>query len=171
MFEIDNRRRELELRHTVSEGSLQNVDWERILDTGLFQDVDLAEALTRLRTNPDYWTMDDDDLLALSHIREKFGRGRKPSDDRQLGFEDDEEDAFDDGVTRLYPPTPEATGVLVNPDEPDVEVRILTRPRWQVKYIMAKAKLMLVEEENRMRRGQLLELLEMEAALKNQVAL
>lgn len=42
---------------------------------------------------------------------------------------------------------------MVDPSGEDVPV--MSRSRWQAKYVMAKAKLMLVDEENKMRREEL----------------
>ena len=105
------------------------VDWREAIEAGLYQDVDLAEALTRIEKDDPFWLVTDSDLHIATQIREKY-----PHD-------------TSDPAKTYIPTSP------IHPDE-------LPRPLWQVRYIMAKAKLMLLEEENRMRRTQLLELME-----------
>lgn len=121
-------------------------DWNEASLSGLYEDSDLKEVIDNIRSSEPFWTVTPQDLLANEEIRRRFPH--KPD----LDIPSDDE--FDDGVSLRYPPRPELIQVM---EDQGTELRMLSRPRWQVKYVMAKAKLMLVEEENRMRRRQLKE--------------
>lgn len=61
----------------------------------------------------------------------------------------------------LPPLVPEIAHTTEDPEDPEGEVvDVLGRSRWQVRYIMAKARLLLLEEENMLRRRYLQELAE-----------
>ncbi|WVN90872.1 uncharacterized protein L203_106115 [Cryptococcus depauperatus CBS 7841] len=63
----------------------------------------------------------------------------------------------------LPPLAPPVVQKVENPDDPNGEpIEVLGRSRWQIRYIMAKARLMLLEEENYMRRNYLRKLLEVQ---------
>ncbi|WVR00125.1 hypothetical protein IAU59_007267 [Kwoniella sp. CBS 9459] len=59
----------------------------------------------------------------------------------------------------LIPPEAELLQTIPDPEIPGGEIDVLGRSEWQARYVMVKARLMLVEEENAMRRAELKELL------------
>lgn len=123
-----------------------NYDWNEAILTGLYEDSDLKDVIANLRSADPFWTVTAQDLLAHEEIRRRFPHKIDP--------ELPSDDEFDEGVQHRFPPRPELIQVM---EDQGTELHMLSRPRWQVKYVMAKAKLMLVEEENRMRRRQLKE--------------
>lgn len=120
-------------------------DWAEAAAAGLYQDIDLADVMTSIQQSEPWWYITPTDARVADSIRQRYPRPPTPPHE--------EDDEFDEGVSRAYPAAPTVTGVMDTGT--GEEVRVLTRPRWQVKYIMAKAKLMLVDEENKMRRAQL----------------
>jgi hypothetical protein len=134
-----------------------NFDWTEARSAGLYEDIDLADVMTSVHSSTPFWTITKRDVEALETIRRLYPQHPHPGPD-----EPESEDEFDEGVSRNYPAVPETVAVA---EEGGAEVRVLSRPRWQVKYVMAKAKLMLVEEENRMRRVQLRDWMEREEAM------
>ena len=131
-------------------------DWNQARLAGLYEDVDLTEVLNSITSNKSFWTISKRDEEALQAIRRIYPQSNRPN-------ELESEDEFDEGVSKRYPTIPEPVALMS--DDTGSEIRVLSRPRWQVKYVMAKAKLMLVEEENRMRREQLRDWMEREEAM------
>ena len=137
--------------------------WDEAERMGLQQDADITEVMRNLKNSVPFWEVTAEDIKAAQVIRARYPRvGHSP--------EEDVEDKFDEGVSKRFPAALEVTGSAPSPDEPGVDLRVLSRPQWQVKYIMAKAKLMLVEEENRMRKDMLRDIMEMERALRKRLA-
>ncbi|ORX40550.1 hypothetical protein BD324DRAFT_647476 [Kockovaella imperatae] len=127
-------------------------------DKILMDDADLIDVLPRLRNRKRFWTITEDDEKVLAAIRSRYPR--PPSDSREY----DEE--FDLGRSRDFPERcPEDIQSQAHEPPSDSQVIFMGRSQWQVRYIIAKAKLMLVEEENAMRKAQLMELMEQEAQL------
>lgn len=133
-------------------------------DADLMTDLDIAAVLPRIRNRPIVY-INQEETRAIATIRSKFPRtdnngAEELDDDIEL------EDSFDEGVAK------------VNIDESKVEIgrigesgmigerSVYGRSKWGVRYIMAKSKLMLAEEEMRMRQGELNSLVEEEEALK-----
>jgi hypothetical protein len=116
-------------------------------------DDDIAEVLPRLRTRA-MLELSEDDEPAIQEIRTRYPR-RSP-----FAIDDS---VFDEGVSIDAPLVPETI-----PHPTDHMASITGRSKWQVKYLMAKAKLMLVEEENLLRRRELLDLQKREETLRMQ---
>ena len=123
----------------------------------LLFDEDIAEVLPRLRSRQAFWTLDEDDQAAIARVRAAFPR---PS----LHASPEHEDGFDEGVSGNLPVRAIEEGTMPNPENPRELLSVVGRSKWQAKYIMGKAKLMLVEEENLLRRRELQELMEMLSA-------
>jgi hypothetical protein len=120
-------------------------DWVEAAAAGLYQDIDLADVVTSIQQSEPWWYITPTDARLADSIRQRYPRPPTPPLE--------EDDDFDEGVSRTFPAETAVTGIMET--DTGEEVRVLTRPRWQVKYVMAKAKLMLVDEENKMRRAQL----------------
>ena len=120
-------------------------------DRMLMEDPDLSDVIPRLRARQRFWTTTDDDERILAEVRARFPRARR-------GAKDD----FDLGRADEYP---EHCQDESEARDADGKVTLVGRSQWQVRYIVAKAKLMLVEEENAMRKQQLLELMDQETKL------
>ncbi|ORY33368.1 hypothetical protein BCR39DRAFT_503895 [Naematelia encephala] len=112
-------------------------------DAELLQDPDLTEVVPRLRARQREWEIDALDKAALATVRSAFSQAAEVD--------------FDEGVSERWPSPVQSVGTVPDPDNPRKLVDVVSRPRWQVRYIMAKAKLMLVDEENAMRRRELAE--------------
>lgn len=129
-------------------------------DKDLAKDDDLTEVVLRLRARDrvHFRAETADEEAAIRFVREsrpggapvKRGRGtgRRP---KGAGSESDE---FDEGAGKKYPIERGVDGYMMDPNG-EAEVPVMGRSRWQAKYVMAKAKLMLVDEENKMRREEL----------------
>ena len=119
--------------------------------------------LPRLRRREAFWTTTEDDHRFVKVLRDHHPRGQSRVQ------EGDSEDSFDEGAGARYERNPRAVGKVPDPEEGGFgkEVEVMSRSRWQVRYIMGKAKLMLVEEENAMRRRELKELMELEQRMQS----
>lgn len=129
-------------------------NWDEAVAAGLYEDADLSEVVSLIKNTKPFWPITQADAALAESIRKRYPQKRIPANES--------DDEFDDRVSSQYPCDPQLVGRTL---EGDTEVHVLTRPRWQVRYIMAKAKLMLVEEENRMRRDQLKDWMEREARM------
>ena len=129
-------------------------DWDEAVSAGLYEDADLSEVVSLIKNTKPFWPITAADAALADSIRKRYPQKRIPATDS--------DDEFDDRVSLQYPRDPQ---LVARTMEGETEVHVLTRPRWQVRYIMAKAKLMLVEEENRMRRDQLKEWMEREGRM------
>jgi len=114
----------------------------------------MAEVLPRMRAREKIWTVTAEDEMAMRMFREQFPR------ERVRERADESDDSFDAGVGTQFPRHPvEISTVPSGSNGVGAELSILSRSRWQVRYMVAKAKLMLVEEEGKMRRRRLAELM------------
>jgi len=121
----------------------------------LAKDPDLEEVVLRVRAkNRQRITpITDDEEAALRYVRERRpGAGKKRRVRRKDGASDSDE--FDEGAAKRYPVDRTVEAYMLDENR-ETEVPVMSRSRWQAKYIMAKAKLMLVDEENKMRRDEL----------------
>lgn len=125
----------------------------------LVKDDDLCDVVQRLyaRDRVQYKADSDEEKTALKYMRDSRPGGAPsrrrggPRGGKKPGSDSDE---FDEGVSKRFPPDRTLEGYMTDPAG-DTELPVMSRNRWQAKYIMAKAKLMLVEEENKMRRDEL----------------
>lgn len=124
-------------------------DWSTTTDVELMEDTDLMDVLPRIRTRQKFWTVTGDDLHRVERLRERHPRGG----------EEESDESFDEGMGMRYPMDPVVQGIGI--DEGG-EMNVGSRTRSQVRFIVAKAKLMLVDEENAMRRRELKELMDQE---------
>ena len=129
-------------------------NWDEAVSAGLYEDADLSEVVSLIKSTKPFWPITSADAALADSIRKRHPQKRIPAHES--------DDEFDDRVSSQYPRDPQLVGRTM---EGDTEIHVLTRPRWQVRYIMAKAKLMLVEEENRMRRDQLKDWMEREGRM------
>lgn len=125
----------------------------------LLTDSDLFVVITRLEARGAIPGVTAEDEEAVRHLRETINRSHP---ERRAVAEAD--DIFDERVAGKVPPDPIELA-HARYGGPTDTIPLLSRSRWQVRYIMAKAKLMLVEEENVMRRTELATLLEQERRL------
>ena len=127
-------------------------------DAELLVDEDMVEVLERLRKRETFWVYSDDDDDAVATLRSTYPRPTLTAEP------DPYEDGFDEGVSSVVPLHAKEEGTMPNPEDPRELLSVVGRSKWQVKYVMAKAKLMLVEEENLLRRRELKSLLGVEQA-------
>ena len=160
-----NKKRPRDPQLALTQRPLPNVDkfeWTPASDADLMADEDVAKVLPRLRGRETFWSTTEEDHRLVKLVRERHPRGQS----RLKGGErEDSDDSFDGGVGVRYAVEPEVERVVV---EPEGEIDVLGRSRWQTRFIVAKAKLMLVEEENRMRRSELRELWELEGRMQGE---
>ncbi|OCF77388.1 hypothetical protein I204_01376 [Kwoniella mangroviensis CBS 8886] len=117
-------------------------------DEDLLLDEDLAEVLPRKR-NRDHLNPTTEEIEVLSYLRSIFPR-------EALDPKDPTPDSLDDPPAELgIPEEAQLLQSVPDPDLPGGELDLLGRSEWQARYIMIKARLMLVEEENNMRRLEL----------------
>ena len=144
------------------EKPMASFEWTPTSDADLFEDEDIAEVLPRLRKRVVFWSTTEED-----HQLVKLLRSRHPRRNRR---EEDSEDSFDEGIGARYELESRVIGMARDPDLDEgglgKEVEVLGRSRWQVRYIMSKAKLMLAEEENAMRRRELRDLVDLERKMQ-----
>ncbi|WWC72082.1 uncharacterized protein I206_106042 [Kwoniella pini CBS 10737] len=124
-----------------------------ISDEDLLLDEDIAEVLPRIRKreilNPTF-----EEIEALNYLRSIFPR-------QILDSKNPIPDSLDEPPSELgIPEEAQLIQSVPDPDIPGGELDLLGRSEWQARYIMIKARLMLVEEENSMRRMELLQLLQ-----------
>lgn len=142
----------------------ERVDWkaqrkaEVATREELEQDPDLADVIPRLANRKTFWHADIRHAQALHEFRKRFPRS---SGDAEV----DSGVLSDDNAAQRYPPVSQLHTTMPDPADARFEALLFTRSRWQVRYIMAKAKLMLVEEENVMRRNELSSVLQVEQSL------
>lgn len=120
----------------------------------LAKDPDLEEVVLRVRARDRQRIMPDneDEDAVLRYVRDRRpGAGKKRRARKKDGSDSDE---FDEGASKRYP-LERAVDAYMLDETRETEVPVMGRSRWQAKYIMAKAKLMLVDEENKMRRDEL----------------
>lgn len=152
------------------------LDDEPAVIRDLAKDEDLAEVIHRLRSRDRvvFKAANPDEEAALRYVRERRpggaptkrggrAKGRKSGaaaggaggdDDKADNKTNDSGSEFDEGASKRYPVERAVEGYMVDPSG-EGELAVMGRSRWQAKYIMAKAKLMLVDEENKMRRDEL----------------
>jgi hypothetical protein len=116
----------------------------------LNNDEDLSSVLPRLFGRHTFWEVSDDDEPALDLIRDVRARDRRPP---PPGIAEEEYDSLDEmippiGVVRVV-------GETEHPENPEIVVPVMSRSRYQARFMMAKAKVMLLAEENEMRRKEL----------------
>jgi len=116
----------------------------------LNNDEDLAMVLPRLFGRQTFWEGSDDDEPALDLVREVRRRDQRspPS-----GMLEDEYDSLDEMMPPMGPVR--VMGETEHPDGQEVVVPVMSRSRNQARFMMAKAKVMLLAEENEMRRKEL----------------
>ncbi|EIW71961.1 hypothetical protein TREMEDRAFT_58104 [Tremella mesenterica DSM 1558] len=98
---------------------------------------------------------DDETGSDLGMVGTEDREERRGNREGELGKEEEinsELDDFDEGVGNVYQHIPPIIGMVPDPDDPEREVPVYGRSKWQVKWLMAKAKFMLLVEENQMRR-------------------
>ncbi len=140
----------------------EQAEWMRSNDLDLIEDEEVAEVLPRVRRREMFWTTSEDDERLVKMVRDRYPRGLGKLKGRA---EDGSEDSFDEGVGGRCDLGPKVENLMTDPED-GKEVELMTRPGWQIKFIMAKAKLMLVEEENAMRRRELAELMVLERKMQ-----
>jgi hypothetical protein len=128
-------------------------------------DVDLAAELPRLCARTAFWVESDDDEPALDLVREYRARERA-SPPYRAGEED--YDSLDEEMPPIHPER--VVAETTHPDDNCVILPVLSRSNWQARYMMGKAKVMLLSEENDMRRRELMAALEEEADLDEKLA-
>lgn len=124
-------------------------------DRDLAKDDDLAEVVVRLRSRDRilYRAENAEEEAAVRFMRESRPGGAPAKSRRGRRNAGSDSDEFDEGAGKRYPLERKVEGYML--DAADNEVPLMSRSRWQAKYVMAKAKLMLVDEENKMRRDEL----------------
>ncbi|CAK9782408.1 hypothetical protein CC85DRAFT_279850 [Cutaneotrichosporon oleaginosum] len=124
-------------------------------DRDLAKDDDLAEVIVRLRSRDrvHFKPANAEEEAAMRYMRETRPGGAPARNRRGRKNAVSDSDEFDEGAGKKYPNKRKVEGYLI--DQGDNEVPMMSRSRWQAKYVMAKAKLMLVDEENKMRRDEL----------------
>ena len=150
--------------------SSEKFEWTPSSDADLLGDEDVAEVLPRLRRREPFWATTSEDHRLVKMIRDRHPRSghlnRINKDKKGRGndhvHEHDSDDSFDEGIGARYPIRPQLERLIQDPEKIGREAELMNRPKSQVRLIMAKAKLMLVEEENSMRRRELRDLMEME---------
>lgn len=132
-----------------------DLDEPSTADKDLARDDDIAEVVLRVhgRDRDRIEPATPDEEGAIKYVRERRPGGGRPARGRGRRNSDSGDDAFDEGASARYPQERVLEGYLV--DQNDHEVPVMGRCKWQAKYVMAKAKLMLVDEENKMRRDEL----------------
>ena len=140
--------------------AVDKFEWTPSSDADLVDDEDIGEVVRKVRKRETFWSTTEDDHRLVKLLRERHPRGRSRI---KAGEKDDSDDSFDHGIGAGYAVEPAVERVVVDPDG---EVEVLGRSRWQIRFIVAKAKLMLVDEENRMRRRELEDLMELERRMK-----
>jgi hypothetical protein len=121
----------------------------------LAKDGDLEEVVLRVRAKNRHRIEAEtrDEEASLRYVRARRpGAGRKRRSRKHDGGSDS--DPFDEGASARYPITRTVEAHFYD-EKTEADVPVMSRSRWQAKYIMAKAKLMLVDEENKMRRDEL----------------
>lgn len=124
-------------------------------DRDLAKDEDLGEVIVRLRSRDriHYRAETKEEQAAVRFMRESRPGGAPAKSRRGRRNAGSDSDEFDEGAGKRYPLERKVDGYML--DSADNEVPLMSRSRWQAKYVMAKAKLMLVDEENKMRRDEL----------------
>ncbi|KAL1412369.1 hypothetical protein Q8F55_000114 [Vanrija albida] len=165
--ESNNKRRRT--NGAAEEFAPSALDDEPAVIRDLAKDEDLSEVIHRLRSRDRvlFKAANADEEAALRYVRErrpggaptKRGGRAKGRKSGAAGADEDKNDSdpgsdFDEGASKRYPLERQVEGYMVDP-QGDSELAVMGRSRWQAKYIMAKAKLMLVDEENKMRRDEL----------------
>lgn len=137
-------------------------------DGELMQDPDIAAVLPGIRARgaDQFWTTTIDDLAAVKVVRGQYPRERAGGKKKRGTAAavaappgTDSEDSFDEGAGGAFDDEPQPVGNVVDPDSGEF-VPVVGRSRAQVKYITAKVKLMLVDEENHMRKQELKEIMQ-----------
>lgn len=126
----------------------------------LNNDEDLSSVLPRLFGRHTFWEGSDDDEPALDLIRGIRTRDRRPP---PSGVAEEEYDSLDEMIPPIGPVR--VIGETEHPDGSEVVVPVMSRSRHQARFMMAKAKVMLLAEENDMRRK------ELEATLSEEIEL
>jgi hypothetical protein len=126
----------------------------------LNNDEDLSSVLPRLFGRHTFWEGSDDDEPALDLIRDIRTRDRRPP---PAGVTEEEYDSLDEMIPPIGPVR--VIGETEHPDGSEVVVPVMSRSRCQARFMMAKAKVMLLAEENEMRRK------ELESTMKEEIEL
>nr|XP_018260799.1 uncharacterized protein I303_06515 [Kwoniella dejecticola CBS 10117]OBR82957.1 hypothetical protein I303_06515 [Kwoniella dejecticola CBS 10117] len=122
-------------------------------DEDLILDDDIAEVLPRIRKR-EMMNPSPEEIEALSYVRSIFPR-------QTLDPTNPIPDPLDEPPTELgIPEEAQLLQTIPDRENPGAELDLLGRSEWQARYIMIKARLMLVEEENSMRRMELIQLLQ-----------
>lgn len=129
----------------------------------LNNDEDLSSVLPRLFGRQTFWNDSDDDEPALDLIRDVRSRGRQIPQEAE-----DEYDSLDEMIPPIGPVR--VIGETSHPDDPEVVVPVTSRSRYQARFMMAKAKVMLLAEENEMRRKELESTMNEEVELDKQLS-
>jgi hypothetical protein len=116
----------------------------------LNNDEDLSSVLPRLFGRHTFWEGSDDDEPALDLIRDIRTRDRRPP---PAGVTEEEYDSLDEMIPPIGPVR--VIGETEHPDGSEMAVPVMSRSRCQARFMMAKAKVMLLAEENEMRRKEL----------------
>lgn len=143
-------------------------------DADLMTDPDLLDVIPRIRKRGTV-QVSQEDQRAIAFVRSRYPRDRiararqqppQPPWVEDQPVEPDTDDSFDEGVARFR--VDESKTLLGHIGEEGMygERAVFGRSKWQAKYIMAKAKLMLAEEEMKMRQGELMAISEEENQLR-----
>ncbi len=124
-------------------------------DRDLAKDEDLSDVIVRLRSRDriHFKPANAEEEAAMRFMRETRPGGAPARNRRGRKNAASDSDEFDEGAGKKYPSQRKVEGYVI--DQGDNQVPMMSRSRWQAKYVMAKAKLMLVDEENKMRRDEL----------------
>ncbi|OCF41361.1 hypothetical protein I317_04842 [Kwoniella heveanensis CBS 569] len=150
------------------------------VDADLLLDDDLAEVLPRIRRR-EVLTPFGEEIQAMEYIHRLYPRHsslstntnargktkskaaakskKAPADPIPAGGLPIADPMDAPPAELTIPPEAELLQTIPDPEIPGGEIDVLGRSEWQARYVMVKARLMLVEEENAMRRAELKELL------------
>jgi hypothetical protein len=112
-----------------------------------------------------FWTESDDDEPALELVRDRRARERQspPYRANEEDYDSLDEEMPPISLERVVAETP-------HPEDPSVLLPVISRSSWQARYMMGKAKVMLLSEENEMRRRELKAAMEEEADLDQKMS-
>ncbi|KAK4687138.1 hypothetical protein P7C73_g2980, partial [Tremellales sp. Uapishka_1] len=144
------------------ESKLSSAEQELCLDP------DLEKAILAMRSHPTFWSISVEEAQAVKAIRAAHPRTKKKGKDKHG---DESDDGFDEGASIGVPLDPKLEGTIKDLHNPSAEeIPVLGRGRYQHKYLVAKAKLMLAFEENVQRRQHLVEALAREEKMDEEEA-
>lgn len=120
--------------------------------------------MPRLCTRERFWNDSEDDEPALDLVRDKRRRLRRtpprpPYSTNIDGEEYEYGNEYEyDSLDEEIPPMESTQRIVAEtlvPENPKMIIPVMSRTKWQARYMMGKAKVMLLSEENEMRRKEL----------------